>query len=99
MKIKQLVWISNPNEYACGREPRFCLTRPEDGADFMTENGWVALSVVEFEADLDSAHFVSGALDRLDAKEKEIKAQYQAKLKEIDNARNDLKALTWEQTA
>ena len=97
MKIKQRVWMTNPDEYACGKEPRFSLLAKD--IDYMTEQGWAALGVVEFEADLNPGRFVSSALDKLDAKEKEIKAQYQAKLKEIDNARNDLKALTYDKTA
>lgn len=99
MKIKQKLWLTNPEKYACGYHPEFFLTEPGREGKYLQEQGWVALTEIEFEADLNPERFVSSALDKLDAKEKEIKAQYQAKLKEIDNARNDLKALTWEQTA
>ena len=100
MKIKQTLWLTNSTSYMKGYAPSFSLTDHDEGASgSMLEYGWVKLNDIEINAELDQSAIITGALAGLDAKETELRAQYQIKLKEIENARNDLKALTWEQTA
>ena len=57
------------------------------------------LHEIEVDVQIDEKVIVLTALENLDEKETGLRAEFNRKLREIESARNDLKALSYEKSA
>ena len=98
MKEKITVWLTNPIEYVKTGSAYFIYSTAGP-SDYFSGEGYVPLHDIEFDVHINEKQVVLSALESLDVKETRARAELTQKLARIESARNDLKALTWEQTA
>ncbi len=96
MKIKQWLYLQNPNSVLRGYEPRFTLDA-ENNNELTSEYGWVPLEQIELDVTIDQNKVVSAALAGLDAEEELVRNELKAKLKRIESKRRDLQAITYQE--
>ena len=98
MKETLTVWLTNPTEYVKTGHPYFIYS-DSPTSQYFIDQGYVPLHDIEVDVRVDQKKVVLNALESLDAKETALRAELTRKLAQIDSARNDLKALTYDKTA
>ena len=98
MKIKQTVWLINPVKYIKTGEADIGVFYSAD-SEYFREQGYMPLHEIEVDVQIDEKVIVLTALENLDEKETGLRAEFNRKLREIESARNDLKALSYEKSA
>lgn len=93
MKIKQWLYLTNPDGVLRGSSPRFTLDH--EGGDALTaEFGWVPLNEIELDVTIDNNQVVSALLAHLDTKEQCARHDLAMKLSAIESRRSDLRAIS-----
>ena len=89
--MKFNVYITNPDDFAAGCRSRLSLFDYHPGVE-----EWMFAGEIDFEPSVNSEELKQGALDKIDADEKRLRAEFQRQLDILTGKRQNLLAITHE---
>lgn len=91
MKIKQNLWLSNPDHFLRGQYD-YCFAMTE--TDAMDRQGWVLCGEIELDVNVDSGEVIKTVTAAIDAEILKTQGELEGKINILKTRKNELLALT-----